>query len=69
MGENSTDNNLEFKSIEKQRNEYQIKAITNKNSSLNILVKKENDFYYYESNFNEDSLKQIILFQMVIIIL
>ncbi len=56
MGENSTDNNLEFKSIEKQRNEYLIKAINNNNSSLNLLV---NGFYCYESNFTEDYIQQV----------
>ena len=59
MKENSTDNNLEPKTIEKKRNEYLIKAITNNNSSLNILVKKENDFYWYESNFTEDYIQQV----------
>ena len=57
MNEDIINFNYELPSIKKQYHEYQIELFTNSNSSLNILIK--NDFYYYESNFNEDSLKQI----------
>ena len=49
----------EFSSNKKQYNEYQIQLITKINSSLNILIENKNDFYYYESNFNENYLQQI----------
>ena len=57
MNEDIINFNHELLSIKKQYHEYQIELFSNSNSSLNILIK--NDFYYYESNFNEDSLKQI----------
>ncbi len=57
MDENSSDINLEFPSIQKQYNGYEIK-LTNSNSSLNILIKNKNDFYCYKSNFDEFYLQE-----------
>ena len=57
MSEDITDIHNKFSSIKKQFNEYQIELITNINSSLTIGIK--NDFYYYETNFNENYLQQL----------
>ena len=38
-------------------NDYEIQ-LTVKNSSLNVLIQKKNDLYYYESNFNESELQK-----------
>ncbi len=45
-------------SYNKKYKDYEIELKINEETSLNILIKKNNDLYFYESNFNENYLQQ-----------
>ncbi len=45
-------------SFKKKYKDYEIELKINEETSLNILIKKNNDLYFYESNFNENYLQQ-----------
>ncbi len=48
---------LNIPAKKREINDYEI-ILTIKNSSLNILVQKKNNSYYFESNFSESELQQ-----------
>ena len=48
---------LNIPTQKREVNDYEIQ-LTVKNSSLNVLIQKKNDLYYYESNFNESELQK-----------
>ena len=43
--------------LKKEFNEYEIELTLKEGTSINILIRKKNDFYYYESSFNEKNLQ------------
>ena len=43
--------------LKKEFNEYEIELTLKEDISINILIRKKNDFYYYESSFNEKNLQ------------
>ncbi len=44
-------------SLKKQFNAYEIELTLKKNISINILIRKKDDLYYYESSFSEKNLQ------------
>ena len=44
--------------LKKEFNEYEIELTLKEGTSINILIRKKNDLYYYESSFNEKNLQK-----------
>ena len=43
--------------LKKEFNEYEIELTLKEDTFINILIRKKNDLYYYESSFNEKNLQ------------